>query len=410
MDYAVNPAKTEMQYLVSGVNCDPDTAREQMLQTKLFYKKLDKRMAYHAYQSFAAGEVTPDTAHHIGVELAREIWGSRFEVVIATHLDKDHIHNHFVLNSVSFADGKKFHSDCKSYFGIMRTVSDRLCREHGLSVIEPGKGSHTLAYREWLDETAGKDTVRSLIRQDIDAAVDACVTWTQFIQTLKKKGYDVKTDVKYMAVRPPLKDRYIRLRSLGDEYAEDRLRERIYSKRLVREAGQPPTPSPMVYHCRGTFKQIKRKKLKGFRALYWRYIYMFRSIRKRPLKYQARAFFGYRKELLKLRRYNEEMKLLCIQRIDTLEQLKNHMASLSQQINALLLERKEVYAAKRKYTSDVLNGQAAVITQKLKPLRKDLRLCQSIETRTAYIIQIREQERSNVEKENAINKKTRERR
>jgi len=106
MDYAVNPDKTERQHLVSGINCVPAIAREQMLITKKRFSKLDGRTAYHAYQSFSPGETTPDQAHQIGMEFAQQLWGDRFQVVVATHIDKSHIHNHFVINSVSFMDGR----------------------------------------------------------------------------------------------------------------------------------------------------------------------------------------------------------------------------------------------------------------------------------------------------------------
>lgn len=127
MDYAVNPSKTEQQFLVSGINCEPTIARQQMIITKQRFDKLDGRTAYHAYQSFKPGETDPQTAHQIGMQFAQQLWGDRFQVVVATHVDKEHIHNHFVINSVSFMDGKKFHSNCESYFGQMRALSD-LCR------------------------------------------------------------------------------------------------------------------------------------------------------------------------------------------------------------------------------------------------------------------------------------------
>ena len=115
MDYAVNPSKTEQQYLVSGINCEPAIARQQMIITKQRFDKLDGRTAYHAYQSFKPGETDPQTVHQIGTQFAQQLWGDRFQVVVATHVDKKHIHNHFVINSVSFLDGKKFHSTCERY-------------------------------------------------------------------------------------------------------------------------------------------------------------------------------------------------------------------------------------------------------------------------------------------------------
>ena len=134
IDYTENPSKTEERLYVTGINVSPDIARDQMVMTKQQYGKMDKILAYHGYQSFLPGEVTPDQAHQIGIELARRLWGDRFQILVTTHLDKDHLHNHFCLNSVSFTDGYKFRGGSKAYW-IMRAESDKICAEYGLSVI-----------------------------------------------------------------------------------------------------------------------------------------------------------------------------------------------------------------------------------------------------------------------------------
>ena len=153
ISYACREDATQQRSYVTGVNCKPETAREEMMKTKLLEKKPDGTMVYHGYQSFAEGEVTPETAHEIGVKLAEEMWGDRFEVVIATHLNKEHLHNHFVINSVSFADGKKYYDNTANY-NKMKQISDRLCEEYNLSVIRnpKSKGKH---YAEWYAEKNG---------------------------------------------------------------------------------------------------------------------------------------------------------------------------------------------------------------------------------------------------------------
>ena len=123
IDYAVESEKTEMQYFVSGINCNPEFARDQMTETKKLFHKQDGIIAFHGYQSFKPGEVTPELAHEIGKELAQKLWGDRHEVIVATHLDRGHIHDHFVVNSVSMVDGKKFNA-CKQSYALMRKVSD----------------------------------------------------------------------------------------------------------------------------------------------------------------------------------------------------------------------------------------------------------------------------------------------
>ncbi len=157
LGYATQDYKTEKQRFVSGVNCIPEIARDQMTLVKRQLGKEGGIAAFHGYQSFAPGEVTPEQAHKIGVELARRLWGDRFQVVVATHLDRAHIHSHFVLNDLSFVDGKKF-NDCKATYALMRRASDELCREHGLSVIEAPEQGRTMSYDAWEAERKGKPT------------------------------------------------------------------------------------------------------------------------------------------------------------------------------------------------------------------------------------------------------------
>ena len=177
IEYAANQEKTQMedgvllQNFVSGVNCLPATAREEMLAVKKRFGKEDGTVAYHGYQSFAPGEATPEIAHEIAVKLARRLWGEKYQVLVATHLDKEnHLHSHFVINTVSFVDGIKFHRTEKDYYD-MRRASDGLCREYGLSVIEepkPGKSRH---YGEWRAEQEQRPTWRGLVRSDVDEAI-----------------------------------------------------------------------------------------------------------------------------------------------------------------------------------------------------------------------------------------------
>ena len=133
--YATNPDKTEKKFYTTGINCEVENAIEQMIATKKKYKKEKGILAFHAYQSFAKGEVTPEVAHEIGVKLAEEMWGDRFEVVVSTHLNTQCIHNHFVLNSVSFKDGYKYYSNLENT-ALFRKTSDDICDEFGLKVLE----------------------------------------------------------------------------------------------------------------------------------------------------------------------------------------------------------------------------------------------------------------------------------
>ena len=152
IQYITNPDKTDQCVLVDHFNCDPGFAYQQMMNTKRRFHKTDGRQCYHIIQSFKPDEITPELAHEIGVKLATRLWGDRYQVIVATHLDKEnHLHNHFVLNTVSFADGIKYHRTHKDYHE-MQTVSDALCREYGLSVIEQPQQGRGKQYGEWRAE------------------------------------------------------------------------------------------------------------------------------------------------------------------------------------------------------------------------------------------------------------------
>ena len=201
IDYAIQQHKTSqsqardgeevVQRFVSGINCNPRTAKIEMQKIKKFYGKEDGVIAYHGYQSFAPGEATPEIAHEIGVKLAQRLWGDRYQVLVATHLDRaNHLHSHFVINTVSFVDGIKYHRTKQDYKEMQR-ASDALCKEYGLSVIRNPKGRGK-TYSEWAAEKDGKPTLRSVIRSDIDRAILASTTQRNFQEAMLRSGKELK--------------------------------------------------------------------------------------------------------------------------------------------------------------------------------------------------------------------------
>ena len=255
--YALNEAKTlrteNGQILQTAINCLLDSAYRDMLRTKRRWDKENRPIqGYHIIHSFSPGEVTPEQAHALSVEFAERLLQGRFEAVVATHIDHEHIHTHIVFNSVSCLDGKMYRDDFKAYYGDIRGISNELSWENDLSVIEPkGKGKH---YAEWDAERSRKVTVRGLIRQDIDAAHTEAFTLQSFFDALQKRGYAIKrgANVKHTAVKPPGSDRFVRLDSLGDGYTEADIRERLNRSRTEPEAAKAapakaaakPAPAP----------------------------------------------------------------------------------------------------------------------------------------------------------------------
>ena len=365
MDYASDDYKTERSLFVSGVNTTPDTAKYKMHQTKLRYGKTDGIVAFHAIQSFKPGEVTPELAHEIGKRLAKEMWGDRFEVVIATHLNKEHLHNHFVINSVSFADGKKYYDNTANY-NKMKQISDRLCEEYYLSVIRnpKSKGKH---YAEWMAEKNGHPTIRGQIRDEIDGIIEGSYTTQSFWSELKRRGYEVKNTGKYIAVKPTYAQKYVRLDNLGKYYTPDAINERIIAARNGIKLIEINKPKPDYNAWLEKYEPIK---LKGFKALYYHYLYLFGKIRKREPP--QRVCFYLREELIKFERYQNQFHFLYDNDIETTAQLLEIKQKSEDRISELTLQRS------RLYHKTEAKGEIADINTELKELRAKVRMCNNI--------------------------------
>ena len=407
ISYAVNSNKTQqttedtdiMERYVSGVNCNPSTAREEMLAVKKHFGKEDGTIAYHGYQSFAPGEATPELAHKIGVELAQRLWGERYQVVVATHLDKaNHLHNHFVLNTVSFVDGIKYFRSAKDYHD-MQTKSDELCREYGLSVIadpQPGKSKQ---YGEWRAEQEQRPTWRGIVRSDVDEALRQSMTERQFFENLHRKGYEVKVG-KDISVRPPGKPRFVRLaRNFGDDYTLEGIRRRILEQSRAARPLPEPAPKRKQYRVSGNWKD--RKKVTGFRALYFHYCYLLGVFPKEKQQNRKRLHFLLREDLIKLEAITQEARLLGTHHIDTAQQLSSYKDGLEVQIDQITAQRKSLYKQQRSVAVKSDEGKAAEVKEsisklssQLSTLRREVKLCNDIALRSGIILEYIQMEKA----------------
>ena len=381
IEYAANPDKTEQRLFETSINCSSvKTAYKEMVATKKKYGKEDKVLAYHYIESFKPGEVTPELAHKIGVEFARECFGDRFEVIIGTHLDRHHLHNHIVVNSVSFVDGGKFRSTPKSYYNEIRKISDRLCSEYGLSVIDDPqhKGMH---YAEWKAENEGKPTIRGQVREELDEIIKSSATMQMFWRELKRRGYVVHRrgeNIKYTSIIPPFGKRSVRLDKLGAEYSEEAIKQRIAARQNGIYITQP-TQLKKVYKVKGNIRTAPRKKLKGFQALYFHYLYLFKKIRKR--RTPQRVSFFMRDELIKMERYQKQFRFLYDNNIETAEQLKQYQSKQEARINDLVEQRKNLHQERNsedEQGKEEITRPVTVINGILKECRSDVRMCKAI--------------------------------
>lgn len=365
--YTQNGDKTEYQLFVTGFDCDPANACEVMLRTKKRWGKDGENhvLAYHVIQSFAPGEVTPQQAHEIGCEFARRAFAGRYEATVSTHLNTGAIHNHIVFNSVSFVDGRMFRNDFKGYYKGVRAVSDQLCREYGLSVIDPKQKGK--AYNERQAEKEGAPTVRALIRADVDKALAKAVSWETFVADLRKSGYSVRygPKVKYATLRHKTGSRNIRLRSLGEGYDEASIRS-LFERRARDEEvtlphsvpenaaqtsrplqkpgrGKTVQPTRRVYRARlrGVLPVLPRRKHTGFMALYYRYVYLLGKTRQR--RTSRRCYFLLREDFQKFDRYVDQFKFVWEHGIQSQEDLDETRAAAETEQDTLTNQRRHLY-------------------------------------------------------------------
>ena len=393
IDYAAQTRKTQitdenaevLRHYVSAVNCQVETARDEMMAVKYGFGKPDGVVAYHGIQSFAPGEVTPDIAHEIGVMLAERLWGDKYQVIVTTHLDtKSHIHSHFVVNTVSMVDGIRYHRTKQDYYNMQRE-SDALCREYGLSVIEEPKRGQSKHYSEWQADQTGKPTYRGLIKTDVDTAIRQSMTEQQFWQNLRRMGYHIKFG-QDITIRAEGKDRGLKLkRNFGMDYSIEGIRRRILAQtRPERRIIPPERSTKQSRRVNGTIRPNKRKT--GLRALYFYYLYRMGVIPKKREPNPKQVYFLFREDIRFIQKISQETRLLAKHGIDTDKQLSAHKESVTSQIAVLSDARKRLRTQARGIQDTdrlaAVKGEIAALSGKIVALRKEVRLCENVATRS----------------------------
>ena len=229
LDYIEDSKKTDEKMLCTGYCCEPEIATQQFDSVRKHAGKEGGYLAFHLIQSFSPGEVDFDTAHKIGIELADKLLKGKYQYVVSTHIDKGNVHNHIIFNSVSFKDYKKYNSSPSSYYFIRR-LSDSLCKEHGLSVISEPK-EKGISHYEHTQRAQGKSW-KQLLRETIDKSVINAREWDEFLELMKQQNYEIK-DGKHIAFRAEGQERFIRSKSLGTDYTEEQLRNRIAGAKRI---------------------------------------------------------------------------------------------------------------------------------------------------------------------------------
>lgn len=387
IEYTKASYKTEEQLYVTAINCDKDTAYEDMMRTKRRFSKIDGILGYHAFQSFVKDEVTPKIAHEIGVQLANEIWGDRFEVMITTHLNTNHLHNHFCVNSVSYKDGKKYYNNRHTY-ALIRETSDRLCEEHKLTVLkEKPCGKYNIDYTKYYKEQVQKSNYHTTTKEDIDYAIDQAFSYRDFISILKKMNYNVENRYGKLSVRREPYKRNIRIeRAYGDEYKIENIEKRIYEREAIRQPFPEARRNTKRYTTikKNNFK--KKKKATGIKALYFHYCFLLKVYpKKRKKKYSKEL----REEIKRMNRISEETRFLCKNNIQTEQELLEYKRMLTINRKELKSKKEYLWRKHKRATEEKEKQTIRLEIQKLQneitKISKEIELIEDIETRIPKI-------------------------
>ena len=372
--YGIDDLKTEERKLVTPINCTVDNASTEMARLNSMSKSKSDTVAYHAYQSFARGEVDAETAHQIGIKLANELWGDKdFLVVVATHVNTGTIHTHFAIGATS----RNFvrYNDCTTTYLKMREVSDRLCQEYGLSVIKNPQRGKSRHIGEIKAEQEGRLTKRDIIRRDMDIAIKHSLRIQEFYNLFQSLGYTLEWRGQYLRIRPDNSSKFFRMDKLGEGYTyedvKQRIKDNLLNRRIIPYAPYKPKEKP-----------------KGLVALYIHYCYLLGELPKQKPN-NREAYAVIKEDVRRARMYNEEAKLLGKYNINTAEELSSFTEGLSNKFKELAYKRAKLRNKLRRMhdteTMQPIKDEISQLSLQMADLRKQMKLCEDIAARSGVI-------------------------
>ena len=402
LTYAQNDDKTDQKMYVSTINCPKNDPYGAMMATKKQFGKLGGNVAYHGYQSFKTDEVTPEEAHQIGIETADRMWGNEYQIVVTTHLNTDNVHNHIVLNSVSFKTGRKFENHVSDHYRL-RDISDAVCKERGKSVLKNAKFYSGDKKAYWVQQ-AGKETHRDILRKDIEYCISLSEDRYDFECRMKSLGYTFTRGWSYEepSVIAPGWKRSVRLSSVGYPMykLDDLLDKNYYDEEVLFNIRKYP-----IYYKKQTplydlTRTMKRAPWMGaltfplFLLLELLYLSTVTQEEDKrpvyPLSPELRA------EARKLDQYSEDVKLLAKYHIGTSQELFSFQEQMQHQLEELSEERDHIRNQIRRAPEEEkaqLKLDAKEITTKMSPLRKELKIANRIAERSPKVMELLELER-----------------
>lgn len=386
LDYIEEDYKTEKKLYVSGINCYAENAYEQMSITKQTYNKEDGILAFHLIQSFDKDEnVTPELAHKIGIELCNELFADRFECVVSTHINTSHYHNHIIINSVSFRDGKKYYDNLETYSAIRR-VSDNLCIQYNLKAMKEKKTKKTnLEYDNFYKKYASNNNYKNTTKRDIDFAIGQAFSFDDFKSIMKKLDYEIIFRSGKISVRHKNYNRNIRIeRAFGEDYSIENIKKRIIEEESTR------IPFIEAYKLKGTSNRYKgiykknKKKAKGFIALYYHYCYLLKVF-PNTKNVNKKLPASIRADVKLMEQYSEQAIFLNENKLDTKEDLEKYKEQTTCILNERLSKRESLWRYRKLEENSNKQKQIcndiSIINLEIKDLRKKIRLIEDIESR-----------------------------
>ena len=386
--YAENENKTtdenDKTMFVTGVNCKAETAFKEMYFVQKQFDKCTGNIAYHAYQSFKTGEVSPELAHKIGVQLARKMWGEH-QVIVATHLNTGTYHNHFVVNSVNMFTGKKFNCNKSAYYRF-RQLSDEICAENNLTVIKNPKGRTPRSI--YFAEKRGEPTKYNLMRQAINEAMEMSINYAQFKKVMYKKGYIINDDYnrKYPTIRSIHDKKATRMYQLGEEYLPKNIANKVnqnpyYYQNRYYNYIKPKRKYKKykVYRLKGSYKSISRKSTIEllFMALFY-----FLGIYPKAKPYHKPLSPEMKQEVRKMERYSNQITLIVKEKLETIEDVKEFITRTKKDIADVTNIRQKYRNKLRNCTDDKLineyKSKRDECTSILNDYRKKIKIANQI--------------------------------
>ena len=397
-EYLNSDCKIEKQNYVSGINCLPDTALQEMNITKREFGKTGGILGFHSFQSFKEGEVTPDQAHAIGIRLAEEMWGDRFEVVVATHSNTNHIHNHFVINSVSFKDGKKYYDGHETY-AQLRNLNDAICSELGLSVLEEKTCSNSnINYTNFFTHSIKKSNYHTIAKQDVDRAIALATDIKDFENLLNAMGYEIVYRYNKISIKKYPYRQNIRIeRNFGEEYSIENIKKRIEIT-FISELDNVDykNDKPKSY-----FLEFLKPKKGSIYKLYLHYCYLLKVF---PLK-SKKISASVRANMKDLEDISNQIILLNENEINSYENLLSYKNRTSKKLDVLLDKRSKLWSDHKKAKSHIEKKRIRIsideLSEQIKPIENNVRLCKELEETIplvedrSYEIDIKNNERRN---------------